>query len=119
MTSVSRKTKPNERRGKQRYAMKLPLLYRAAGAVADSEWKRARGLDMSASGILVGFPEAMPVGTALELAMDWPGLYHDKPVMRLFLKVRVVRTDSRGAALRIVGHEFRDASRPSRMMAVA
>ena len=119
MISVSRKTKPNERRGKQRYAMKLPLLYRVAGTASDSAWKRARGLDMSASGILVGFPEAMPVGTALELAMDWPGLYHDKPAMRLFLKVRVVRIDSRGAALRIVSHEFRETSRPARMMAVA
>ena len=33
MISVSRRTKPNERRGKQRYAMKLPLLYRVAGTI--------------------------------------------------------------------------------------
>jgi hypothetical protein len=63
---------------------------------------------MSAGGLLIDPPEAAPVGSTLEVAIDWPGLYHGKPMVRLFLIGSVARSDGRGTALRILSHQFRD-----------
>jgi hypothetical protein len=58
-------------------------------------------------GILMDIPEAAPVGTELELEIDWPGLYHGKPLVHLLVIGSVLRNDSRGTALRILRHHFR------------
>lgn len=64
---------------------------------------------MSAGGILIHVRETLPPGTKWELAMDWTGLYHGTNTMRLDLIATVMRTDGRGAALRILSHRFREA----------
>jgi hypothetical protein len=88
------------------------LQYRASGSTPDSAWKRGRTLDISAGGILIDIPESMPVGSRLELVMDWPGLYHCRPMVRLFLTASVTRTaaNTNGTciALRILNHVFGD-----------
>jgi hypothetical protein len=115
---ISDSNRSNERRAMSRYAVQRPLRYRAAGCTLASVWKQGRALDMSARGILIDVPETPAIGTRLELAMDWTGLYHDRPVMRLFLIAAVTRIDKRRVALRIVSHRFRDvrptAVRPQR-----
>jgi hypothetical protein len=63
---------------------------------------------MSGAGILIDLP-SVAIGTKLELAMDWTGLYHGREAMRLFLLASVTRHDARGVALRILSHRFRDA----------
>jgi hypothetical protein len=62
---------------------------------------------MSAGGIFMNATEAVLVGSTLELEIDWPGLYHDKPMVHLLVTGSVVRNDGRGTALRIVSHQFR------------
>ena len=121
MTSQRRRiTKGNDRRARQRYAMRWPLLFRGAGQTLESDWKRGRLIDMSACGLLAGLPEGVLKGAICEIAMDWPGLYHDKPVVRLYLEAVVVRTDARGTAFRILGHEFGlPARRVDKVRAVA
>jgi hypothetical protein len=86
----------------------MPLRYRPAGAPIYSAWKTGTTVDMSAGGILIDIPEALRVGSRLELAMDWPGLYHGKPMVLLSLTASVVRVDLRGTALLILNHEFRE-----------
>lgn len=61
---------------------------------------------MSARGILIDVPDAAPVGANLELAMDWPGLYHGKTLVRLSLVASVTRVEARRTALRILRHQF-------------
>jgi hypothetical protein len=107
MTSV---LTPSERRSNRRYPLQIPVRYRAANGPLNSAWKGGRALDMSASGILVHVPESVELGMKLELAMDWTGLYHDRPTMRLHLVAAAIRIDGRGTALRILSHRFRDAS---------
>ena len=83
------------------------MQYRISGGEPNSAWKRGQTLDMSAGGIFIDASEAVPVGSTLELEIDWPGLYHDKPMVRLLVIGSVVRNDGRGTALRIVSHQFR------------
>jgi hypothetical protein len=61
---------------------------------------------MSARGIRIDIPEKMPLGSRLELSMDWPGLFHGADMVRLFLLASVTRVDGRGMVLRIQRHKF-------------
>jgi hypothetical protein len=88
----------------------MPLWYRAAGSTPQSAWKHGRSLDMSACGILIDVPQAMPLGSRWELSMNWPGLFHGTETVRLYLVVSVTRVDSRGVALRILSHRFHGAA---------
>ena len=115
---ISDSNRTHERRAISRHPLRKPVRYRAAGCALAALWKQGRALDMSARGILIDIPETMAIGTRLELAMDWTGLYHDRQVMRLFLIAAVTRTDKRRIALRILSHRFREvrptAVRPQR-----
>jgi PilZ domain len=84
------------------------MQYRTSGGEFTSAWKSGHTLDMSVGGILIDTPEGVPVSSMVELAIDWLGLYHGKPMVRLFVIGSVVRNDGRGTALRILSHEFRD-----------
>ena len=123
MASILRQSpKSKNRRLADRYALKVRLQYRSAGRKFDTAWKRGRTLDMSATGFLIDLPEAFPTGATLELALEWPGIYHDKPATNLLAFAEVVRRDSRGTAVRILRHEFRDVAvfqRPQTALAVA
>jgi hypothetical protein len=105
---------PTERRSHRRYTLETPLRYRAANSPLKTGWKHGRALDMNVGGILIHLPEPVAIGTKLELAMDWTGLYHGRQAMRLFLIASVSRNDTRGVALRILSHRFRDIT-PARV----
>lgn len=94
----------NNRRAHARYDLRTALRYRSG-----SEWTQGVTRDMSAGGLLVEIPEELPLGSTLELGLDWTGLYHDREVVRLFVRASVVRRDERGTALRILHHQFRAA----------
>jgi hypothetical protein len=94
------------RRAKQRYTVRTPLQYRTTANAIKTAWQSSETLDMSVDGILIDAPGAAPVGTELELEIDWPGLYHGKPKVRLLVIGSVVRNEGRGTALRILRHEF-------------
>jgi hypothetical protein len=95
-------------RASNRYAVRALLQYRAAIPSLESVWKSGYTHVMSAGGILIYPSDVVPVGATLEVAIDWPGLYHGKPMVRLFVIGTVARVDGRGTALRILSHEFRD-----------
>jgi c-di-GMP-binding flagellar brake protein YcgR len=107
MTSLSLSA---ERRSNRRFSFPSPVRYRAANGPLNASWKHGSGLNMSAGGILIRVPETLAVGTKLQIAMDWTGLYHGREAMRLFLVAFVTRVDSQGVALRIVSHRFRDVT---------
>ena len=105
---------PADRRFSKRYNLDTALRYRAANGPLNTPWKQGKALNMSAIGILIQVPESLEIGAKLEIAMDWTGLYHGREAMRLTLIGAVARTDSRGSALRILHHRFRDVS-PTRV----
>lgn len=112
MTSAfTRITKQKNRRRAERYMLQMPLKYRTVDNSAGTGWKRGHTVEMSSTGILLIPTEPIGVSTELELAIDWPGLYHGREVMCLLAAGVVIRVDARGAAFRMVKYEFRDVSR--------
>ena len=114
MTSVFARASPQapspfkgrSRRSDHRYPVPVNMEYRTSAGGLNPVWK---------AGILIDIPEALPVGSTVELVMDWTGLYHGKPMVRLFMIGSVLRNDAQGAALRILIHEFRGDVRTSVM----
>jgi len=105
--SNSQRFRPEERRSAQRFPAKWPLRYRVLPACPGGTWKHAHSVDMSVGGILIDRRERVPRGSMLELDIEWPGLYHDKPMVHLLLIGAVTRVERRGTVLRILRHEFR------------
>jgi hypothetical protein len=64
--------------------------------------------DMSSHGILIQTRERLPKGRMLEVQIEWPGVYHDKPLVCLAIVGVVARDGATGIALRMVRHEFCD-----------
>ena len=105
---------PADRRYSKRYGLDSALHYRAANGPLNTPWKQGRALNMSAGGILIETAGSLAPGSKLEITMDWTGLYHGRQAMRLTIIAAVARVDSRGAALRILNHRFRDVN-PTRV----
>jgi hypothetical protein len=95
--------------------MRVNMPYRTSAGGLNPVWEAGGMRDLSVGGILIDIPEALPVGSTVELVMDWTGLYHGKPMVRLFMIGSVLRNDAQGAALRILIHEFRGDVRTSVM----
>ena len=108
INQVLRTVEPHNRRSNHRFEIKMPLRYRRSETVQQSEWTGGATLDMSASGLLIDIPERLPIGGKAQIVIDWTGLYHGRPMVRLFLTASVIRVDRRGTALRILNHQFRD-----------
>jgi hypothetical protein len=106
MTSVL--TKVKNRRTASRYDVRMPLRYRPAGSKQEGGWKRGHTLNVSAGGVLMHLPEATPLGRALELDIEWPGLYFDRHMVRLLVVGYVTRIDASGTVLRILNRRFCD-----------
>ena len=105
--SAPRSRGTGERRSARRFSLNWPLQYRLTNAAWKGGWTNGHSVDMSARGMLLQTEEPMPAGLILEVDMEWPGLYHDKPMVRLHLLGSVTRADRRGTALRMLRCEFR------------
>ena len=103
-SSASKKGNEKNRRANARYALNKVMEYRTVGS--DTDWRFGRAFNMSGRGILVEVPEHLPVGSSLEISMDWTGLYHGVEKMTLLLTGTVVRLDGSRTTLRITGHKF-------------
>jgi hypothetical protein len=64
---------------------------------------------MSSGGIYFETQEPLPKDGRIELAMDWPFLLEGVCALKLVMRGRVVRSDAKGTAVRIMQHEFRTA----------
>jgi PilZ domain len=98
-----------DRRSAQRFSARWPLRYRVSHGALKGEWKNGQSVDMSTRGILIQTPEHVSKGGVVEVEVDWPGVYHNKPMVWLILTGTVARADARGTALRILSHQFRYA----------
>jgi hypothetical protein len=116
MTSVFNRTAQQDsqarqgenRRKARRCALGMRMQYRLSNGGFRSDWRTGHTLDISVGGVLTDIPQRIPHGSCVELAIEWPGLYHGKPAVCLLVIGSVVRNDARGTVLRIVRHQFRD-----------
>ena len=98
--------KAADKRSHTRYSLSTPLRYRLLGLPGSQPWRDGRSLNISAGGILMEIPEEAPRGSILEVTVDWPGVYHNRPMVRLSLVGSAVRVDSRGTAVRLLSRRF-------------
>jgi hypothetical protein len=92
----------------RRYPIALDVQYRSS---------RGRGVrrglgttvNVSSRGVLFQSDDPLPAGSPVELTMSWPFLLEGVCPLKLVMRGRVVRSDSRGIAVRASEHEFRVA----------
>lgn len=95
-----------ERREDCRYAATAALEYRVF-TPARSRSATGRLIDISSGGIL--FVPAAPLewGVEIELTIGWPARRQYPPAMDLWIAGRVIRTDPKGVAVKILRYDFR------------
>jgi hypothetical protein len=98
------------RRASARYRMVTPLRYRAFCQTAITGAGSGQSIDMSSGGIAIEIGKVLEPGSEIEVVLDWTGIYHGKRRMRLFVWGQVVRSEEQRTAVRILSHEFREAS---------
>ncbi|MBZ5621640.1 MAG: PilZ domain-containing protein [Acidobacteriia bacterium] len=63
--------------------------------------------DVGSGGILIESTDVLPVGELVELCMDWPRRLDGRCPLRLVVAGEVLRSTSRGTAIRILRYEYR------------
>lgn len=97
-------------RASTRYGFVTPLRYRVYRQAAIVTSGSGQTIDMCAGGIAIEIGKTVEPGAELELVLDWPGLYHGRQRMRLYVWGEVLRSCPSKTALRIVSHQFRDVA---------
>jgi hypothetical protein len=99
----------SERRRSRRYPVHLPLHYRISrrGTIPCTGSGSTR--DIGTDGVCFRCRRVLPVGSHIELIVDWPARQADGRPTELQLTGFVVRSDGSRTAVRITSHRFRVA----------
>jgi PilZ domain len=101
------KQKHTERRTNQRFELALPAHFRLSVKGSPSRWGTGTIHDISSTGISLRSRRPLPVGSHLELLIDWPAIHGGQYPMQLHATGFVVRSSGTKTALRIASHRFR------------
>jgi len=96
-----------DRRESNRFPLSENVQYRVINNRSDRASGIGRTLDMSSSGIYFTTEGPLNPGRTVEIAVDWPARLDGICPLRFVAVGRVVRAESRRAALRIDRYEFR------------
>jgi len=96
-----------ERRSSRRYDLHLPVHFRISQKGVVARWGTGLTRDMSTSGLSFRTRKPLPIGSHIELVVDWPAKYADTRPIDLQLTGFIVRSDSGRTAVRITSHRFR------------
>ena len=96
-----------ERRGNRRYELHLPLHFRLSQKGAVARWGTGMTRDISTSGLSFRARKPLPLGSHIELVIDWPAKYAETHTIDLHITGFVVRSDSGRTGVRITSHRFR------------
>jgi hypothetical protein len=102
---ASRRRVAIDRRVKKRFPLELPLTYRALDQPLLQGEGQAR--EISSAGIWINAPNALRVGSLVEVRIQWPTLLHQRVSMQLITVGKVVRCDAAGFAVVFRQHKFR------------
>jgi len=97
----------NERRRSVRFDVHLPLRYRQSEKGIEHRWANAITRDMSKDGVAFKTRQSLPVGSHVELRIDWPVKQESIRPIDLQATGFVVWSDGVQTAVRISSHKFR------------
>ena len=100
-------TAGQERRASRRYELHLPVHFRISQKGVVARWGAGLTRDISTSGLSFRTRKPLPVGSHIELVLDWPAKYAEQQTIDLQLTGFIVRSDSGRTAVRITSHRFR------------
>jgi len=98
-----------DRRRDKRYGLELELRWRLIRRRRVLESGEGRTVDVSSGGILFDAGRPLPAGLNVELSITWPVMLHNVAPLQLLVTGKIVRSDGRRTAVRMVQHEFRTA----------
>jgi hypothetical protein len=105
-----------ERRAKARYPVELRVRYRTLGK---KHLAAGIGLtkNMSSHGVLIASRCDLPLGTLVEVSIDWPALLDGAVQLQLVSVGKVVRCEKSSFAVALEKHEYRTMRRWSKAVA--
>jgi len=98
-----------DRRRDRRYGLELDVRWKLIRRRRVLESGEGRTLDVSSGGILFDAGRPLPAGLNVELSITWPVMLHNVAPLQLLVTGKIVRSDGRRTAVRMVQHEFRTA----------
>ena len=87
--------------------MKQEVLYRVFAGRRVSQTGSGKTVNISSSGVCFTTESLLPVGTSVELSINWPVLLLDSCHLKLITHGRVIRSSEEGAVLTIDRYDFR------------
>ena len=109
---------PGERR-RRRYELHLPVHFRLSQKGVVARWGTGLMRDMSASGLSFRTRRTLPVGSHIELVIDWPVRYAQTRPVDLQVTGFILRSDPGRTAVCITAHRFRIGSQSEPFRATA
>jgi hypothetical protein len=104
-----------DQRLNRRYPIALEVEYKLLRKGRVERLGLGRSLNISSGGVLFEANEPLPAGSSVEVMMHWPFLLEGVCPLKLVIYGSVVRSDSKGVAVRTKHHEFRTAGARSSM----
>lgn len=95
-----------DRRKSARFDVRLALRYRLSQKGIENRWCAGVTRDMSKDGLVFKSRRPLPVGSHVEVRIDWPVPYHAIYPMDLQITGFVVRNEHGRSAVRISSHRF-------------
>ena len=94
-----------------RYPIALDVQYKLLRGGRVDQVGSGKTLNISSGGVLFETDQTLPAGGTVELAIKWPYLLREVCSLKLVMRGRVVRRDTRtkATAVRAEHHEFRTA----------
>ena len=98
-----------DRRRDKRYGLELEVRWKLIRRRRLLESGEGGTVDVSSGGMLFDAGRPLPLGLNVELSVTWPVMLHNVAPLQLLVYGKIVRSDGRRTAIRMVQHEFRTA----------
>jgi len=96
-----------DRRDNRRYEIRLPLHYRVSQKGAAPRSGSGTTCDLSTTGLSFRCRRALPVGTHIEMTVEWPPRYGDIYPIDLVITGFIVRSTGGKTGVRVSSRKFR------------
>jgi len=100
-----------DKRLHRRYPIALEVQYKLRNNGEVTGFGTGRTFNISSGGVLFKAGAELPANGEIELRMPWPLALDGDCPLNLVVQGRIVRSDSKGTAIRSLRHEFRTGKR--------